>query len=90
MAKDDLPKFITKDEIKLEAMYSMMHNEWICSDWLRLVIDSLKNLDDRSRRQDVMEHPYLCTHPSCKRAGKFMSDIISNTDIMKKDWDDAR
>jgi hypothetical protein len=67
-----------EDQIKLEAMYSNMakHGDFICKEWFRLVIDSLKDLENRELRQKLLKHPYDCKHPSCTATADFMVELF--------------
>ena len=66
------------DDVKLEAMYSTMtkYEDFICKEWFRLIIDSLKNLDNRALRQKLLRHPYECKHPSCISTADFMLEVF--------------
>jgi len=47
-----------------------------CKVWLRLLFDSMKDIDNRTIRQEIIAHPYKCNHPTCIKVAQVMRGIM--------------
>jgi len=47
-----------------------------CKVWMRLIFDSMKDIDNRVIRREILAHCSGCTHPTCIQVAKLMEKII--------------
>ncbi len=50
--------------------------EYQCKVWLRLLFDSMKDIDNRTIRQEIIAHPYQCDHPTCIKMAEILRGIM--------------
>lgn len=56
----------TKEEIE----------KYQCHVWLRLIYDSMKDIDNRTINKEILAHVYDCDHPTCKEVSRIMEGIM--------------
>jgi len=50
--------------------------EYQCKVWLRLLFDSMKDIDNRTIRKEIIAHPHECNHPTCMKVAEVMRGIM--------------
>lgn len=50
-----------------------------CNVWLRLLSDSMKDIDNRTICREILAHPYECDHPLCIQMAIMMRKIMGAT-----------
>ena len=52
-------------------------NPYQCKVWFRLIMDSIKDIDNRTIRKEILAHPSGCDHPTCIQMSKTLRGIMN-------------
>jgi truncated hemoglobin YjbI len=73
-------KEVSKDYVKKYGEYVSKFTKedlekYQCSVWLRLLWDSMKDIDNKTIRREILAHVYGCDHPTCSKVAEIMRGI---------------
>ncbi len=62
---------------KIFEIIDASDNPYQCKVWFRLIMDSIKDIDNRTIRKEILAHPSGCDHPTCIQMSKTLRGIMN-------------